>query len=414
MSLGKYKEILKRVALSCDKFASAYTFALIFFFTPYCISTVGGYLMWVLPVACLVPFAVMPLFYTLIHRFSPLLFGRYHLFMPMAGVLSALFSVLVWHASDGAAASVCAVFFGAVMFALFCFAYRYCAFSVRIRLIGDDVASPSVTSGVIVLVGAIAAFCAGYGFYYADRAAMFSNMAYTLAAVGIICAAIQYFASYTEIPKLGSKRYISVGEAFGELYSGLNKRFFASPILILAAFAAAASQVCYASFYTVGAEQAFAVIGALIGAGAVGTVLFKLLISSRNVTAALSVGLTVVSTVFVYVAVSATDAALACLVSAAIFGGLGGAAAMRLARQSVVALKNGMTGGTVFIMLGLVILAAAGVACFAGAAASLSVSSLGAVGFSVGMGIADGAAVSGAVVYFTGLKRKAALPAVGE
>lgn len=403
---GKYKDTFKRVALSCDKFASAYTFALIFFFVPYCIATVGGYVMWILPVACLIPFAVMPLLYTLIHRFSPLLFGRYHLFLPISGVLSAVFSVLMWSAVDGSAASVCALFFGAVLFASFNVVYRYCAFSVRIRLIGDDVALPPLTSRLIAFIGAASAFGAACGFYYSDSSAMFMNTAYTVGAVSIIGVAIHYLASYTEIPKLGSKRYITVGDAFRDLYSGINARLFISPTLLLAAFAVVAALVAYLSFFTVGAECAFAATGALLGAFAVGTVVFAKLISSHNVTGVTALALVILSTVFMFTAVGVDGIRYGCLVAGSVFAGLSGACAMRLARLCAVSLKRGMTGGTVFILLGFVILAAGAFVCNACAAAAFVTAAVGLDGFYVGIGIADIAAIAAAAVYCSGLKRK--------
>ena len=88
----KYEGIIQSILNPADAFVSAQEFMLVLMFLPYCAEH-GKLVTAFMPLAMLAPIAFMPLVYSLLHRFDTLLFGRYHLVMPLSAFLSAPFFV---------------------------------------------------------------------------------------------------------------------------------------------------------------------------------------------------------------------------------------------------------------------------------------------------------------------------------
>lgn len=369
---GKTISIFEKLALSCDSFTTGYSCMLVLFFIPYAAQYTYVAVLGVLPLACILPFALMPILYSVIHRADTLLFGRYHLIMPLSGFLSALFFVFIWSSSTVDAGGACFIAFGAVLFAATAPLYRYCAFSVRARLSGDNVISGSRVSAVYSAVGAAAAIGVFVGFYYYDAGAAYVNTAYVLGAACILLALFQYLATYYGIPRLGGKRIQPIKSVFRTLFGGMDKRVFACVLLFDSAFFTAAALSVYACI-VLGLGMYTGVICAatlVVGYALVAFLLWKKPMRKRS-------KLYVVAFACTFVGAGLTAAALivkldyriitAALAVGATLIGAGGGAAMRQTRVKLVAVKPDITSGIAFLLVELTMLAGMAVALAVGA-----------------------------------------------
>lgn len=367
------------------------------FFVPYVVYHAGTLVLWFLPMACILPFALMPLFYMLIHRMDTLLFGRYHFIMPVAGFVSALFFVIAWSAGEAGAASTLAAFFGFTVFLTSVLLYRYCSFSVRARLLDENITASSPYGFLLSALGGAAAVATLVGFMHYDPQTAFLNSAYVLGGVCALLALIQYLFTYYNIPRLGGKRLQSVKNVFRTFYSGLDKRMFSSALLFNSAFAVLTVTVAFMMFYLLGIDRLVYILGVsgaliLAYATAAGICIRKVDRRSKWLSV---VCLSVFSIAAVLIIISACVrmplyAVFTCLVLAAAFTGIGGAVSVRQTKLRFLAVKSRITSGAVFILLELTASAAGAIALLQAAVMSVAVYATNIVEvFSVGGGVAS-------------------------
>lgn len=360
----KYQGRMQKTILSCDGFTTAYFVMIMLGFIVYaerCSQEISSAFT---AVACLLPFVLMPVFYSVIHRYSPLIFGRYHLIMPVSAMVAAVFFVLMFDATGGGAGDACKIFFGATVFSTSVLLYRYCSFSVRARLSRDSIAKPSIQSMCFSAVGAACAVGAFCGFYAYDRDTAFVNTAYVLGAVCVILALIQYFATFSEIPRLGGKRIQSVKSVFRAFYGGLNKRTYFSALLFECAFIVSAALLPIFSMSLGLPDHIAAVVAAVFVAAFGGALLFcslKIKRRSKLLSVTVTLCLVVSATLCILADVLKFGGTLgACILAAsAVLTAIGGAVAMRQTRLRFLTVKKTVTSGTVFILLELTVYAAA-------------------------------------------------------
>jgi len=357
---------MKKLSLSCDSFTAAYSFLLLLFFVPYAAFTGNILAAAFVPLCLIIPYGVMPLLYAAVHRFDTLLFGRYHLFMPLSGFLSAFFFVMMFSAAGSAPSDACLIFFGALLFSVSSMLYRYCSFSVRARLIGDGVSKPSVMSRAFAALGAATAIASIFGFSRGGEAALL-NTAYVIATLAVIATAFQYLTSFYGIPRLGGKRVQPIKSVYASLYSGLNVRLFVSSMLYMASAAAvAALVVCYCAF-TVDAPYLWLIAASVAAAVyCVTSWLCSDLIKrrSRALSITVFVGLAAAAVLMILCAALRCDGdtAIALSVCACVAAAASGAVAARQTRLRFLTIKPRVTSGTVYILLRLAAYAAAALA----------------------------------------------------
>ena len=341
------------------------------FIAPYAVSFGNTLVLWFIPIACLLPFVILPLFYTLVHRVDTTLFGRYHLVMPLAGFIAALFFVNAFAATDGGAASACSIFFGLAVFISSVMIYRYCAFSVRARLLDEDITAASPYNIAFTIVGGIAAIATFIGFLYYDGATAYVNTAYVLASACTVLVIVQYLSTFYSIPRLGGKRVQSVKNVFRSFFSGLDLRMYFSALLFNSAFAAlAASVVFFAYLLGFDAVRVAGIGGALVGCYAVAECACVFLVKHRSKGLSVAaLGVFCIAAALMIVAASVElmgGGREACVVGAAGLVGVGGAIVVRQTKLRFLTIKPRITGGAVFILLELT-------ACAAAAVSSLTV-----------------------------------------
>ena len=200
---GRYESKVQKIGLSCDAFSTGCLVMCLLLFVPYVANNGGVTVMWFIPIACLMPFALMPLVYLGIHKFDTLLFGRYHFVMPVSAFLASPFFVMAWSARGVGASQACLVFFGMLVFAVTVMVYRYCAFSVRSRLTGTNIVDKAPYYELICAIGCVAAVVTFAGFMYYDGETAFVNTAYVMAGVSVLIANAQYLHTFYGIPRLG-------------------------------------------------------------------------------------------------------------------------------------------------------------------------------------------------------------------
>lgn len=345
------KNILMSTALACGSFTSAYSVAVLPFFAVYCASRASVAVMACLIIACVVPFCLMPLVYVALHRFSPLLFGRYHLALPLSALLSALFFVLMYSATDGSPLSSSMIFFGAVLFSSALACYRYCSFSVRVRQ-GAEFGVP-LAGKILAAFGAVAALACLFGFYRYDPETAFANTAYVLGALGCIFAMIQYLTTFYSVPKFSGSRKITVKQAFRAVYGGIDKKlFFGAVCAVGACFTSLGLSAYVCSSLGLSPEISIcAAAAAACGYAAGAAACFKIRRSSIASAIAFVLSATAVGALMVAVIVQMPSSAAAGVISAAcaLCGG-GLAAAVRAKSVRFVAVKPDNTVGTAFIL----------------------------------------------------------------
>ncbi len=364
---GKYENRIQKVVQSFDAFTAAYSVMLLLFFIPYVIGN-GQYVAAAfVPIGCLLPFALMPLMYSVVHRFVPLLFGRYHLIMPLSAFVAALFFVLFWSADGGVGGGFIVVFCSAItVFASVL--YRYCSFSIRTRT-ADDGIMPSVRSLILVAIGGASAVGAIAGFSVYDRDTALLNSAYVIAALDVILVMVQYLSSFYFIPELGGKRVMSVKSVFGSFYCGLHKRTYFSALLFIAAYAVLATAIVPLSgaatgIWYVPIVAAGVIITAFAAASAVCAYAIKH--RSRALTIAVFAFLAVAA---IFIAITKTvafnagsAAAIAVVVIGSLCIGIGGALALRQTYLRFLTVKSHLTSGMVYILAELAVCAAIAIA----------------------------------------------------
>lgn len=406
---GKNENKPIKAVLSCDAFTTGYIVACLLFYVSHILNVGrngGMYILWLMPIACLLPFAVLPLFYLAVHRFDMLLFGRYHLAMPISAYVAALFFVFIW--SDGSYGVLS--FFGALVFVSALLIYRYCAFSVRARLIGERLLSSNIYSRVFSALGAVGAVGTFAGFMYYDAATAYINTAYVLASACAVLATAHYLTTYYGIPRLGGKRVLSVKSVFGSFFGGLDKRVYFSVLLFEAAFGSIASAVVIFCFVRgVGAYVAIAVAAALIASYVVASCVCAKTVKRTGKILTSVMALCYVaagSALMVAATVEMTEALFISLVSvSAVLVGGAGACTTRTAKLGLMNIKPRITAGTVYILTELTAVAAAAISAVVAAlvVTLLRVTSL--TGFAYGFALA---AVFAIIAFALGGKAESA------
>lgn len=362
---SKYEGKLQRIALSCDSFTTGY-FAVSLLFAVWYVYMYGGVLvLGFLPIACLVPFAVMPFVYLLVHRVDILLFGRYHLVMPLSAFVAALFFVILYSSSQPDAGGACTVFFGTLVFVPCAITYRYCAFSVRARLAGDGIVTLSPYAVAFSLLGAVGGLAAFFGFWHYESATAFLNTAYVLGGVNVLLALIGYLTTYYSIPKLSGRRVLSVKTAFRTFYVGLRKRIYFSSLLFLAAFAGVVmTDMLYAIGSGASFWEVFAIVVVFVVSYAVTACVSGIKANRRSLAlsivnlASLSIG-AIVPLVFAAIGSGGVVYAVAASV---LLCGVGGAVSVRQAKLRCMTIKPHITSGVSILLFELTVFAAVAVA----------------------------------------------------
>ncbi len=363
---GKYESGLQKFILSCDSFTAAYSVMLLMFYAPHVFMSDQLVASAFLPLCCLLPFALMPIIYAAVHRFNPLLFGRYHLVMPLSAIIAALFFVLFWSAGEGAS-DACLMIFGGAIFCVASVTYRYCSFSVRVRLIGDSITKPSAMSRGFAAFGVAAALITVYFFYGYDPQKVLLNAAYIIGALGIILALAQYLGSFCNIPKLGGKRIQSIKSVFETFYRDINRRTYTSSLLFLAAYIAVAM---LAVWYCVAAIEVavMPIVAAALLAGSYFIVSLICNVFVKRRSKALSIvnitclAVSCLLLIFIEPLSLTGGGGVACAVIACLSAGCGSAVALRQTRIRLLTIKPRVTSGTVYLLLELTVYAAAAIA----------------------------------------------------
>lgn len=369
---GKYKSKVQQVGLSCDAFSTGCLVMCLLFFVPYVASNGGAIVMWFLPIACLMPFAVMPLVYMFIHRFDTLLFGRYHFVMPVSAFIASPFFVMAWSADGNGPSQSCLIFFGILIFVLGITIYRYCAFSVRSRLTYSGIVDKCPYYEVVCAFGCVAAAGAFAGFMHYDMDTAYINTAYVMGGATVLIALSQYLITFYGIPRLGGRRTESIKSVFESFYRGINVKMYLSALFFESAFAVIAALSVYLGFVLdIGLYGAVFVAAAFIAAYGLCAAYCSRRINRRSITLSVFNLLCAVVSTIALVIVCALNAGgnggLAGLTVAAVVAGAGGAVSVRQSKLRLLNIKPHMTNGTAFIISELTVFAAAGIAMFAAA-----------------------------------------------
>ncbi|MDE6294331.1 MAG: hypothetical protein K2L88_06910 [Clostridiales bacterium] len=391
----RYESNVQRIGLSCDAFSTGCLIMCLLFFVPYVAENGGTLVMWFLPLACLVPFVVMPLVYMVIHKFDTVLFGRYHFVMPLSAFIAAPFFVMAWSALGEGAAQSCLVFFGIFIFAITIMVYRYCAFSVRARLTNFGIVDNSPLYEAFTAFGCIAAVVAFAGFWHYDSATAYINTAYVMGGATVLLTLAQYLITFYDIPRLGGKRVQSVKSMFVSFYGELDVKMYLSVLFFEAAFACIAALLVYFGFALgVGLYGTIAVAAAVIAVYGVSACVCSRRITRRSITLSVIdiVCVTLAASVLIVLAALGNkgNGTLAGLIIAAVITGFGGAVAVRQSKLRFLTVKPRVTTGTVFILSELTMFAAAGIALFVASivATVVEASTYAAISFIFGFGIA--------------------------
>ncbi|MDE6201675.1 MAG: hypothetical protein K2M47_07385 [Clostridiales bacterium] len=364
---GKYESNVQKIGLSCDAFSTGCLIMCLLFFVPYVANNGGTFVMWFLPLACIVPFAVMPLMYMAIHKYDTLLFGRYHFVMPISAFVAAPFFVMAWSAVGVGASQSCLVFFGILIFAVAIMIYRYCAFSVRARLGGVSIVDKYPVYEIVCAVGCVAAAVAFALFLRYDQATVYINTAYVMSGVTVLLALAQYLITFYGIPRLGGRRVESVKSVFYSFFGGLDVKMYLSALFFEAAYAIVAALLVYFGFVlNVGMYGIISVAATVIVVYGISAYFCARCIKRRSMKLSVMniVCVTLPCGVLALLAAlnKTGDGVLAGLIIAAVILGVGGAVAVRQTKLRLLTVKPRVTSGSVFILFDLTMFAAAGLA----------------------------------------------------
>lgn len=364
---GKYESKVQKIGLSCDAFSTGCLIMCLLFFVPYVANNGGMLVMWFLPFACIVPFAVMPLVYMAIHKYDTLLFGRYHFVMPISAFIAAPFFVMAWSAVGGGASQSCMVFFGILIFATAIMIYRYCAFSVRARLGGVGIIDKYPVYEVVTAASCVAVAVCFALFLRYDPATVYINTAYVMSGFIVLLALSQYLITFYGIPRLGGRRVESVKSVFYSFFGGLDVKMYLSALFFEAAFAIVAALLVYFGFaLNVGINGIIAVAATVIVVYGISAYFCARCITRRSMKLSVMniVCVTLPCGVLALLAAldKTGDGVLAGLIIAAVILGIGGAVAVRQTKLRLLTVKPRVTSGFVFILFELTMFAAAGIA----------------------------------------------------
>ncbi|MDE7107128.1 MAG: hypothetical protein K2O39_02275, partial [Clostridiales bacterium] len=345
---GKYESKVQKIGLSCDAFSTGCVIMCLLFLVPYVASNGGTLVMWFLPLACIVPFAVMPLVYMGIHKYDTLLFGRYHFVMPLSAFLAAPFFVMAWSASGVGSQQSCLVFFGILIFVMAIMIYRYCAFSVRARLGGVSIVDKYPVYEIVCAVGCVAAAVAFALFLRYDPETVYVNTAYVLGGITVLLALAQYLITFYGIPRLGGRRVESVKSVFNSFFGGLDVKMYLSALFFEAAFAIVAALLVYFGFaLNIGLSGIIAVAATVIAVYAVSSYFCARRIKRRSMSLSI---MNIVSVALpcgilsLLAALNKTgDGVLAGLIIAAVILSVGGAVAVRQTKLRLLTVKPRVT-----------------------------------------------------------------------
>ncbi len=369
---GKYESKVQKIGLSCDAFSTGCVILCLLFLAPYVSSNGGTLVMWFLPLACIVPFAVMPLVYMGIHKYDTLLFGRYHFVMPISAFLAAPFFVMAWSASGVGASQSCLVFFGVLVFVMTIMIYRYCAFSVRARLGGVSIVDKYPVYEIVCAVGCVVAAVAFALFLRYDPDTVYVNTAYVMGGVTVLLALVQYLITFYGIPRLGGRRVESAKSVFNSFFGGLDVKMYLSALFFEAAFAIVAALLVYFGFaLNIGLSGIIAVAATVIAVYGISAYFCARYITRRSMKLSIMNIVCVILPCGILTLLAALDktgdGVLAGLIIAAVILGVGGAVAVRQTKLRLLTVKPRVTSGSVFILFDLTMCAAAGIALISAA-----------------------------------------------
>ena len=390
---GKIVDRLKRYALSCGSFTAAYAVVIVLFFVPYVNSYGGVIALSVLPLAFLLPFIIIPVAYSLMYRFNPLLFGRYHLVMPITAIVSALMFVTAFSVTEKSVIGILTVIAGIAVFVSAILVYMYCAFSVSARRGGARISKASLSTIATALLGGVAAVGTMYGFYRYDKATMYSNCALVLAAACLLVSFVGYLATFDAVPVLGGKQVKPVKRVFVNFYGGMDRRVYFSALMLLASFVTIAALSVAHAVGIAHNDFVFAVAGSIVIAFALCYVISRILLNGRY--NALAVSATVcltASAVLLVLSVFVND--IAFVIAASALCGGGGAFAVKFMGIRFLSIKSRVTSGLMFNLMGLTVCAALSIA-FAVAAVATNVKD----GFIYGFSFAGLAAIVAVILH---------------
>ncbi|MDE6029240.1 MAG: hypothetical protein K2F90_02830 [Clostridiales bacterium] len=369
---GKYESKVQKIGLSCDAFSTGCVVLCLLFLEPYVASNGGTLVTWFLPLACIVPFALMPLVYMGIHKYDTLLFGRYHFVMPLSAFIAAPFFVMAWSARGVGPSQSCLVFFGMLIFVMAIMIYRYCAFSVRARLGGVSIVDKYPVYEIVSAVGCVVAAVAFALFLRYDPDAVYVNVAYVMGGVTVVLALVQYLITFYGIPRLGGRRVESVKSVFNSFFGGLDVKTYLSALFFEAAFAVVVGLLVYFGFVLeIGLSGVIAVAATVIAVYGVAAYFCARYITRRSMKLSIINIVCVILPCGILTLLAALDkrgdGVLAGIIIAAIILSVGGAVAVRQTKLRLLTVKPRVTSGSVFILFDLTMCAAAALAFVAGA-----------------------------------------------
>lgn len=391
---GKYESKVQKIGLSCDAFSTGCVILCLLFFAPYVSSNGGTLVMWFLPLACVVPFAIMPLVYMGIHKYDTLLFGRYHFVMPISAFIAAPFFVMAWSANGVGGSQSCLVFFGVLIFVMAFMIYRYCAFSVRARLGGVSIVDKYPVYEIVCAVGCVAAAVAFALFLRYDPQTVYINTAYVMGGVTVVLAIVQYLITFYGIPRLGGRRVESVKSVFNSFFGGLDVKMYLSALFFEAAFAVVTALIVYFGFaLDVGLSGIIAVAATVIAVYGVSAYFCARSITRRSMKLSIINIVCVILPCGILALLAALDkrgdGVLAGLIIAAVILSVGGAVAVRQTKLRLLTVKPRVTSGSVFILFDLTMCAVGALAFVATAiVANVFESTLSVTAFIYGFAIA--------------------------
>lgn len=191
------------------------------------------------PLVLLLPFAVSPLIYNLIHGIKSVILGRFHGIYVVSLAFSAVFFVLSFTGFlYGALRAVCVV----LSLAVFCVSeltYLYASSSIRTRLGLQSIRRPSRTHLFVSAFGGLVTLGAYIVAYIVTKGDFTQSAVCTVYAAAIamlIGGFVEYLATYQAIPRLTSSRpRTTVKESYKTFFSGLKLKTFFSLLLSVAA-----------------------------------------------------------------------------------------------------------------------------------------------------------------------------------